>query len=112
MGAEETGETEAAVKPVLSLSSQNWTKLKQFYDVLRGDPAAASDQLWRMFYLSATTITTLGFGDITPVTTKARMFVTGEAVFGVIFVGLFLNALARLAQRAGDEQEKGPSSRA
>lgn len=48
-----------------------------------------------MFYMSATTITTAGFGDIVPLTNKARMLVTSESILGVVLVGLFLNALAR-----------------
>jgi ion channel len=54
--------------------------------------------LWpyiRMCYFSAITITTLGFGDITPVTTEARVLVGTEAVLGVVIIGLFLNAVAQ-----------------
>lgn len=59
-----------------------------------GDPHYASGLWWRMAYFSAVTITTVGFGDIAPVTTQARVFVAAEAILGIIFVGLFLNALA------------------
>ena len=45
-------------------------------------------------YFSAVTVTTLGFGDITPVSVKARVLTACESVLGVIVVGLFLNALA------------------
>jgi voltage-gated potassium channel Kch len=47
-----------------------------------------------MIYFSAVTITTLGFGDIVPITAHARTSVI-EAISGVILIGLFLNALAR-----------------
>ena len=43
-----------------------------------------------MFYLSAATITTLGYGDIVPITTTARMWVAVEAILGVVTIGLFL----------------------
>lgn len=60
-----------------------------------GDPKYASGLLIRMCYFSAITITTLGFGDITPVSSWARALVAIEAVFGVVFIGLFLNAVAQ-----------------
>jgi hypothetical protein len=59
-----------------------------------GDPKEASGFYLRMTYFSATTITTLGFGDITPVTSAARAFVGVEAVAGVVLIGLFLNSVA------------------
>lgn len=49
----------------------------------------------RMTYFSAVTITTLGFGDIAPISDKARWAVALESILGIIFIGLFLNALAR-----------------
>ena len=49
----------------------------------------SSGSFFRMLYLSATTITTLGLGDIVPVTDPARWAVGCEAVLGVILVGLF-----------------------
>jgi hypothetical protein len=55
----------------------------------------------RMFYLSAVTITTTGFGDILPLTTLTR-FLTGlEALLGTFWFGLFLYALP---QRSGQER--------
>jgi hypothetical protein len=56
---------------------------------------AADDNRWRMVYFSAVTITTLGYGDIVPITHGARNLVTAEAVAGVILIGLFLNAVAK-----------------
>jgi len=61
----------------------------------KGDPKFASGLRLRMFYFSAVTITTLGYGDITPVTSLARLLVSIEAITGVVLVGFFLNAVAR-----------------
>jgi hypothetical protein len=61
----------------------------------QGDPKEASGLFVRMCYFSAISVTTLGFGDITPVSSTARLLVAIEAVFGVVFVGLFLNAVAQ-----------------
>jgi Ion channel len=59
-----------------------------------GDPSYHSRLWYRMLYLSATTITTLGPGNIAPVSERARLLVGFEAVFGIVVIGLFLNALA------------------
>jgi hypothetical protein len=48
-----------------------------------------------MLYLSASTITTLGFGDIVPLTSAARLAVSCEAICGILVMGLFLNAVSK-----------------
>ncbi|WP_312162354.1 potassium channel family protein [Massilia timonae] len=45
------------------------------------------------FYFSAVTITTLGYGEITPKTDLAKIIVTSEALMGVVILGLFLSSL-------------------
>jgi hypothetical protein len=59
----------------------------------------------RMLYFSAITITTVGYGDIVPVTTRTRLLVAIEAVFGVVLIGLFLNSIAHEA-RANDDRPR------
>ena len=66
---------------------------------LRGLPAEVNGNYWRMFYFSSATITTVGFGDIVPITTRARLLVTTEAILGVVIIGLFLNSLANSIKR-------------
>jgi hypothetical protein len=78
----------------LSMSRGTYEELTHFYAAVQGDPSYASGVWLRMLYLSAVTITTLGFGDITPVSESARLCVALEAVLGVVLAGLFLNALA------------------
>lgn len=56
---------------------------------------SAKNDYWNMFYLSAVTITTLGFGDFVPITKTARLWVSSEAILGVIIIGLFLNSLTK-----------------
>jgi len=48
----------------------------------------------RFFYFSAVTITTLGYGDIVPMTDRARLLVAIEAILGIVLAGLFLNSVA------------------
>ncbi len=50
----------------------------------------------RMYYLSFTVLTTLGFGDITPVTAFAEPFVLAEAGIGVLYVAILMARLVSL----------------
>ena len=84
---------------VLNLSQPSYSLLAQFYAATEGDPSYASGLWLRMLYLSAVTVTTLGFGDITPVSEAARLCVALEAVLGVVFVGVFLSTLAIRVRR-------------
>jgi len=61
---------------------------------LKGFPSCLKHNYLRMLYFSVVTITTLGFGDIVPISTLSRIAVTTEAVLGVVLIGLFLNSLA------------------
>jgi hypothetical protein len=56
----------------------------------RSRAGIGKDSIWRFLYLSVVTITTLGYGDLTPVTTRARLLVAFEAIYGVIMMGLFV----------------------
>ena len=64
------------------------------------------DQLSNNFltnlYYSAVTVTTLGYGDITPVNEIAALLVGAESVLGVVIIGLFLNQISHYKM----EQEK------
>jgi len=79
---------------VLEITPATYRQLSRFFGAAQGDPTDASGDFWRMVYLSASTITTLGMGDIQPLTSWARLLVTAEAVLGLIVIGMFLNALA------------------
>jgi voltage-gated potassium channel Kch len=59
-----------------------------------GTPGTSGANFERMLYLSIVTITTLGYGDIVPLTPRARLLIGCEALAGIVFAGLFLNALA------------------
>jgi voltage-gated potassium channel len=57
-----------------------------------GDVMTYSDFL----FFSFATITTLGYGDITPVTTQARSFAIVEAVYGVLYSAMLIARLVGL----------------
>jgi hypothetical protein len=53
----------------------------------------------QLFYFSFTTLTTLGYGDITPANPFAMMLSNGEALIGQIFPAIFLARLVSLYER-------------
>jgi hypothetical protein len=75
-------------------TSEQASALRGYIQALSGDPSGVSGSYYRMSYLSAVVITTLGLGDIVPISSEARFLVATEAMFGVVVAGLFLNALA------------------
>lgn len=58
--------------------------------------AADPHAFFELLYFSFTTLTTVGFGDITPVTDQARSLVMIEEFTGVFFVGVLIARLAGL----------------
>ena len=83
----------------LEIPETLYGKIVNFASAVRGFPGHFAGQYSRMLYLSATTITTLGFGDIVPLTTPARMAVSLESIVGIILMGLFVNAVSVEAKR-------------
>lgn len=73
---------------------------------LLGDDAFSASfleiNLRNMIYYSVVTFTTLGFGDITPKTTRAAMIVMTEVIIGYIMLGGLITIFAsKLARRGG-----------
>jgi hypothetical protein len=85
------------------------TELQFLTDLINasaGFPGEAAGSYGRMLYLSAVTITTLGYGDIVPITDEARLVTALEAVWGIVLIGLFLNALAYEVARSRNSRER------
>lgn len=55
-------------------------------------------------YFSVITITTLGYGDISPVTETARILSAVEALSGIVLIGLFLNSLVHSRMETEEAQ--------
>jgi hypothetical protein len=47
-------------------------------------------------YLSFVTLTTLGYGDLTPLTRVTQMLTSAEAIFGQLFLAAFIARLVGL----------------
>ena len=58
------------------------------------------EHAWTQFlYFSLTTVTTLGYGDITPIGPIARIWATLEAVTDVLYVAVLVAGLVSLYRR-------------
>lgn len=79
--------------PAISLPPQELRELLELTRALLGLPIDRWDNFWRLLHLSAATLTTLGYGDVTPVTGRARLLCGLEAIIGVLYAGSFLNWL-------------------
>ena len=51
-----------------------------------------------MFYFSFTTVTTLGYGDISPISDIARTLANLEAVIGVMYPAIYISRVVALIQ--------------
>jgi len=47
------------------------------------------------FYFSVITLTTIGYGDITPKTDVGKLFTVFYVIIGISIIGAFINALVR-----------------
>ncbi|MEM6899710.1 MAG: potassium channel family protein [Pseudomonadota bacterium] len=71
----------------------SWELLGALADERKGVVRSGSGNFSRMLYFSAVTATTLGYGDIVPVTETSRNLVTCQSIMGLVLIGLFLNSL-------------------
>ena len=56
---------------------------------------------WELLYFSFTCLTTIGFGDVTPVNDHARSLVMIEQMVGVLYIALIISRLVALQARRG-----------
>ena len=87
-------------EPAVAISVAESDAIKRYFRGYNGNPTDINENFWRMMYFSVVVLTTIGFGDIVPITNVARFAVAIEAVTGITLVGLFLNALANRIARA------------
>ena len=84
---------------MIQLTDLQNAALDRLFAGLKGDALSVSGAYPRMLYFSAVTITTVGFGDIVPIMPISRAATAFEAIFGVILIGLVLNAVAYRASK-------------
>jgi hypothetical protein len=83
------------------LEENLFDRIMRLNKAFQGFPIDVTDKFIRALYLSAVTITTLGFGDIVPITSLSRIIIIIETISGIIIIGLFLNSL-----RHGNDRQK------
>jgi hypothetical protein len=93
----------------LDVDRHDCLALRQLRGALEGNPAAAPRNWLRMGYLSVVTVTTLGYGDIVPVTDRARFAIGLEAIVGVGSAGTFFYMLSRSLGRAAPAPAAKPA---
>jgi hypothetical protein len=93
-----------AEQPCVDLPRELVDRLVRLAKAYKGFPGNSSGGYPRMLCFGIVTITTLGYGDILPISDEARMLFGLEAITGVILIGLFLNALSQeMGQNKGNE---------
>jgi len=80
-------------------------KIEIYRNSINGFPEDLNGNYFRMLYLSMVTITTLGYGDIVPLTNLTRFLVALEAVLGIIILGLFVNSIFTGAENRKEEEK-------
>lgn len=83
------------------------------YNVISaGDPGAFTEVMtpFTGLYVAITILSTVGFGDITPVSTMARSVVMIQMTLGLIYLGLGIKFLAGAARGRGRQVKSGDYS--
>ncbi|WP_394203411.1 potassium channel family protein [Shewanella waksmanii] len=70
------------------------------------EPAAWGDNFSQMAYFSFVTLTTLGYGDISPVTPFAQVAVYMEAIVGVFYMAIVVASLVSAGQARPEDSEQ------
>lgn len=77
--------------------------------VAAGEPEAFSQPMTKInaVYFAMTVFATVGFGDITAITPRARIFVTGQMLMDLLIVGIAARGLVRAAQEGIERRRTG-----
>jgi hypothetical protein len=75
------------------LSPSAYKFIGDIYNVNKGYTKGTNGNFLRMLYLSASAITTLGLGDIYPISNWARFLIILESIIGVVVISMGINYL-------------------
>jgi len=64
-------------------------------------PSNFAELTAKLIYFSFATLTTVGYGDVLPLSPYARSLAIGEAIVGQLFPAILIGALVAMAMRAG-----------
>ncbi len=89
-----------------------WSEIFSIMDILQPDSFAfahgdTKDSRLALTYYSFVTLTTLGYGDVTPVSDPARSYAILEAIIGQIFLTVLVARLVglQISQAAGNKSQ-------
>lgn len=71
---------------------------------VNGTPLEAGAHQSILLYFSLVSLTTLGYGDIVPLTSVARMFSALEAAVGVLYIAITVARLVSSYQKTASEK--------
>ena len=64
---------------------------------------------WQFFYFSFTTQSTVGYGDILPVTMRARSFIMIQQLIAIFYVAILISRLTGMYNIETEPKDKAPS---
>ncbi|WP_419644457.1 potassium channel family protein [Thiolapillus sp.] len=70
-----------------------WNSAKAVHFPCRTAQHPHRPTFFQMWYFSMVTLTTLGYGDIVPVSMAARVFVVLEAILGQLYLAILISGL-------------------
>jgi Ion channel len=79
----------------LAVSANEATKITRYLHGVQGRTNDFSNNVVRTIYFSVVVQTTLGLGDLLPMTTGARAAVGLQAILGIVIAGFFINSAWR-----------------
>lgn len=81
-----------------------------FKDILDPNNGIQEGLFYRMFYFSTVTATTLGFGEIVPLTNEARAWVAFESISGLLLMGSLVFWITKRKEERPEEKGTGPNN--
>lgn len=95
----------------VEMPADEYAQIRAFLLATQGHPQYIPGTFGRMLYVSACTITTLGYGDIVPTSAITRTLVGTEAVLGIVLMGLFFGSTTYDGDQVRDPREESKSGR-
>ena len=101
----------AVIRGGMKVTSVTAERLLDAWKIAALGRPSETGRFQRYLYFSSITITTIGFGDVVPLTNRARLTVAAEGIYGIVIIGMFLNALARRTAELTGRQGPSPESK-
>lgn len=81
------------------------------FDAERNHPESLITNIWDALWWSVVSVTTVGYGDLYPVTLTGRLIVVALMIYGIALLGVVTATLASwLIQQVAEEEEKGTAA--